>query len=505
MDPPKPSAEGTSHESTGIDPDMDLPDSPRPPTNYEDPSYYTGYLDYVPSPPPPEFPYLDSCMDPSMDPWMDPYQPYYPVEQGATPMEDPNVVPSTFTYPQRSPDHNEWTTDPVGVYAPDHYRNILSSEEELIRIMAGDDTKLADELIERQREINKEDADRAYAELEAATADLDFLQPGYRADEDRARIDRDLAELFGTTAPRSANRAQSQLPSETLPSVEKASPQNRQAKRARQRAEAKKKSSTPARSTPARSTPARSITASTRSSASVQQRNASSPKTTTEIETQTPPPASASTRRTTSRKSKTKTETKTETTIPMSTSAQHTSAKTNTEPETELRMPAPATTRRTSLTNKAATDTKAETKTEDLPAKSTATRRRAAKKLADFEPSNPPSITNTQTETAAPKAQEPPLPTPASKQPVSGTKRPRGNKPPVSWEVASNADKMMSQMKQGDSATKWSEIGVAWNANRFDSDDEMTWRALTKRWGRIVDKIGPWPGFDVSTHLDPLR
>lgn len=60
---------------------------------------------------------------------------------------------------------------------------------------------------------------------------------------------------------------------------------------------------------------------------------------------------------------------------------------------------------------------------------------------------------------------------------------------------------MMSQMKQGNPAVRWSEVAEAWNANRFEWEDEMTWRAVTRRWGRIVDKLGPWPGFDVSIHF----
>ncbi|KAJ5787005.1 hypothetical protein N7457_001995 [Penicillium paradoxum] len=74
----------------------------------------------------------------------------------------------------------------------------------------------------------------------------------------------------------------------------------------------------------------------------------------------------------------------------------------------------------------------------------------------------------------------------------------KGNPTPVSWEAASTADKMMSQMKDVavTTAMSWADIAVRWNKHRDADAEEMTWRALGKRYGRMKKRIGVWPGFD---------
>ncbi|KAI2748048.1 hypothetical protein DTO013E5_3882 [Penicillium roqueforti] len=287
-----------------------------------------------------------------------------------------------------------------------------------------------------ERELADMDRERAAMDLKWAAMDRELA--------DKAR---DLPGPSQADTPKSEKRAKSA--EETLPSVEEASPtSNRPAKRARRRA-TKKKSSTPVPST----------SVSARTSASVQQPSAS-PKTTAEIDTETPQPASIKTR--------------------------HASLKATVKPEIEMPPPASTATRRTSIRNK----------TESGPSTSASTSRRPANKSKlsyASGSSNPHSSTNSQTETAVPG---PPQPS-GAQQPASKRRR-RGNKSPASWEEASKGDKMMSQMKQGNPAVRWSEVAEAWNANRFEWEDEMTWRAVTRRWGRIMDKLGPWPGFDAA-------
>lgn len=186
--------------------------------------------------------------------------------------------------------------------------------------------------------------------------------------------------------------------------------------------------------------------------------------------------------------------------------ARHSSPKAESlTPEPELSTTISA---RTSVADQRRSTSSSKTKTASPPPASTSTRRRSKNQAA-----TPPAPTSTssrrrsknkaKTEVATPEVPVTVSPRrlrSSDVMPSSSTKKnPKGNATPESWETAPIADKMMSQMKE--SSMPWTDITAAWNENRNESDDEMTWRALSKRWGRIKDRIGPWPGFDVCIHL----
>ncbi|KAJ5501808.1 hypothetical protein N7453_006625 [Penicillium expansum] len=426
MNPPKPSAGSSSHESssdyeasTSINPTSELPatsESPKPRSSSDEaPSHDAGYpsptLDFVPSTPP--NPEMNPSMDPSMDPYMDPYQPYSTaVMPGFTPFEDPNVFPSTFMYPEETPDYSNLTIDPLGIYTPEEYARILASEQEVLREMADPHTDTLTYMYARQEEPHYRtlaDIGRDLDEIEAISATMDILQPEYWA-----AIGRDQPGPPQPDTVESDQLTHAQAASRTLQSVNQADTGS-STKRARH-SSSKTESSTPEPST----------TVSSRASASTQHRSAS-----TKIKTATPP----------------------------STSTRHRS-------KNQAVTPAPA---------------------------SVASRRR--------------SKTKVKTGIATPEAQADVSPRrlrSSDVMPISSTKKnPKGNVTPESWETASTADKMMSQMRETKSMS-WTDITTAWNDNRTDADDEMTWRALSKRWGRIKDKIGLWPGFNEAL-LDTLQ
>lgn len=428
MDPPKPSAESTSYESssdyeasTSINATSELPatsESPKPRSSSDEaPSRDAGYLsplNFVPSTPPnPGInPSLDPSMDPSMDPHMDLYQPTdSAVMPGTTSFEDPNVLPSTFTYPEETPDYSSVPIDPMGVYTPEQYARILASEQEVLRAMADPHTDTPTYVYGRRVEqhyTTVADLDRIFAEMEAASSGIDILQPEYWA-----AIGRDLPGPSQPGALESNQPAHAQSASETLQSVEEAEPGSAK-KRARHNSPEIKSSS-----------PELSSTISVRTSVSNQRRSTSS-----KTKTASPPPASISTRR-------------------------HSK-------------------------NQAATP----------PAPTSASSRRRSKNKAKATPEVPVTVSPRRLRSS-------------DVMPSSSTKKTtKGNATPESWETAPTADKMMSQMKE--SSMSWTDITNAWNENRNESDDEMTWRALSKRWGRIKDRIGPWPGFDVCIHLTLL-
>lgn len=434
MDPSNPSAESTSHESSSdyeasasINATSELPatsESPKPSpgsSSDEAPSRDAGYLsplNFVPSTPPnPAMnPSLDPSMDPSMDPYMDPYQPSdSAVMPGITSFEDPNVLPSTFTYPEEIPDYSGVPIDPMGVYTPEQYARILASEQEVLREMADPHTDTPTYTYVYGRRVEPHyttvaDLDRIFAEMEAASTGLDILQPEYWA-----AIGRDLPGPSQPGTLESNQPAHAQSKSETLESVEETEAEPGSAKKRARHSSPKEESSTPELST----------TISVRTSVS-NQRRSTSPKT----KTVSPSPPSTSTRR-------------------------HSKDQAATPPA-----PTSASSRRRSK-NKAKTDTA----TSEVPVTVSPRRLRSS----DVMPSS------------------------------STKKNSKGNATPESWETAPTADKMMSQMKE--SSMPWTDITTAWNENRNESDDEMTWRALSKRWGRIRDRIGPWPGFDVRINL----
>ncbi|KAF4771093.1 hypothetical protein HAV15_012382 [Penicillium sp. str.  len=434
MDSSNPSAESTSHESssdyeasTSINATSELPatsESPKPSSSSDEaPSRDAGYLsplNFVTSTPPnPAMnPSLDPSMDPSMDPYMDPYQPSdSAVMPGITPFEDPNILPSTFTYPEETPDYSSVPIDPMGVYTPEQYTRILASEQEVLREMADPHTDTPTYTYVYGRRVEPHyttvaDLDRIFAEMEAASTGLDILQPEYWA-----AIGRDLPGPSQPGTLESNQPARAQSTSETLESVEEAEAEPGSAKKRARHSSPKEESSTPELST----------TISVRTSVS-NQRRSTSPKT----KTVSPSPPSTSTRR-------------------------HSKDQATTPPA-----PTSASSRHRSK-NKAKTDTA----TSEVPVTVSPRRLRSS----DVMPSS------------------------------STKKNPKGNATPESWETAPTADKMMSQMKE--SSIPWTDITTAWNENRNESDDEMTWRALSKRWGRIRDRIGPWPGFD-ETLLDTL-
>lgn len=425
MSPPKPSAESTSYESssdyeasTSINATSDLPatsESPKPSSSSDEaPSRDAGHLsplNFVPTPA--MNPSLDPSMDPSMGPYMDPYQPTdSAVMPGISPFEDPNVRPSTFIFPEETPDYSSVPIDPMGVYTPEQYARILASEEEVLREMADMHTDTPTYMYDRRVEQNYTtvaDLDRIFAEMEAASDGIDILQPEYWA-----AIGRDLPGPSSQSGVLESNQpAHAQPASETLQSVEEAEPGSAK-KRARY-------SSPKAKS----STPELSSTISARTSVSDQRRSTSS-----RTKTVSPPPASIQT----CRHSK----------------------------------------------NQAATP----------PAQTSTSSRRRSKNKAKSEvdtPEVPVSVSPRRLRSSGV------MPTSSAK------KNPKGNATPESWETAPTADKMMSQMKE--SSMPWMDITAAWNENRNESDDEMTWRALSKRWGRIRERIGPWPGFDVCVYL----
>ncbi|KAJ5373693.1 hypothetical protein N7517_005699 [Penicillium concentricum] len=468
MDPPKSSTFSTSHRSSSehdeasssINPTSELPTTSASPrsrsSSGEAPFGYSGYRsplrDYVfstppdPSTDPPRDPEPDPSMDHSTAPNMDPYQPYHPaVMSGITPFEDPNVLPSTFMYPDETPNNN-WTTDPMGVYTPEEFERIIASEQEVLREMSDPHADpphvYAWEEQQRMRSLAPDvlaaEMKAAIDEIEAANAGDESLQPGYwnsigppqpyptepdapessLTQHPPARLESDEPARTESSSAQDISpdpREMSEVPSQTLQSVEETY-QASAVKHARH-SSPKTKSSIPDLST----------TASARTSISVQRRSTSST-----VKTTSPPSTSTSTRR-----------------------------RSKNQPVT----PAPASTspRRSSRINKA------ELATPEAPITVSPRRLRSS----DVNPSS------------------------------STKKFGKGNATPDSWETAPIADKMLSQMKET-TTMSWVRITTAWNDNRAAEDDLMTWRALSKRWARIKEKIGVWPGFD-HVLLDNLR
>ncbi|KAG0156596.1 hypothetical protein PDIDSM_3777 [Penicillium digitatum] len=429
MNPPELSARSISYGSSfdyetsnSINPTSELPatsESPKPCSSSDEaPSRDTGNpspaLDFVPATPPNPAvnPSIDPSMDPSRDPYVDPYQPSNTaVMLGFTPFEDPNVLPSTFMYPEETPDYSDLTIDPMGVYTPEEYARILASEQDVLCELADPPTDTLTHMYAREEEphyTTLADVERNLTEIEAVNATIDILQPEYWA-----AIGRHKPGPLQPGAVESDQIIYAQSAFETLQSLAEADPGSA-TKRARHSLY-KTKSSTPEQST----------AVSARASASTQRRSTSS---------------------------------KTKSATPPSTSTCRRSKK---QPVT--------------------------------PAPTLALSRRRSK-------------TKVKAEIATPEAQisfSPRRLRSSSIMPSSNAKKnPKGNATPESWETASIADKMMSQMKETMSIS-WMDITTAWNENRTDTDDEMTWRALSKRWGRIKDKIGPWPGFDEAL-LDTL-
>ncbi|CAG8173205.1 unnamed protein product [Penicillium nalgiovense] len=434
MDSPKPSALSTSQESssdydetsTSVNPTSELPatsTSPNPRSSSEEaPSRDAGHLsstlDFVPSTPP--NPSIDSSMDPSTDPSMNPYvnphqQPLdSAIMSGINLFEDSNVLPSTFMYPEETPDQSNWTIDPMGVYTPEEYERILASEQEVLREMADPHTDDRTHLYSRRDETHYttiDDLDRIFAEMEEATAGMDFLQPEYWA-----AIGRDLPDPSQPGTLESDQLAQAPTTFETLQSVEEEDIGSA-TKRARHSSPKIKSSS-----------PELSSTLSAGTSVSTQYRSASSKANIT-----TPPATSASKRRRSKNRSVT---------------------------------PAPTA---SSSRRRSKASIKTETATPEPQATVTVSPRRL--RSSDVMPSASAS--------------------------ASTKKNPKGNATPDSWETASTVDKMMSQMKEMESVS-WFDITATWNENRSDLDDEMTWRALSKRWrqSRIELDLGP-----VSTYV----
>ncbi|CAI7571747.1 unnamed protein product [Penicillium crustosum] len=432
MDPSNRSAESTSHESssdceasTTINATSELPatsESPKPSSSSDEaPSRNADYLsplDFVSSAPPNRAMNLslDPSMDPSMDPYMDPYQPSdSAVMPGITPFEDPNALPSTFTYPEETSDYGGVPIDPMGVYTPEQYARILASEQEVLREIADPHTDTPTYVYGQRVEphyTTLADLDRIFAEMEAASTSLDILQPEYWA-----AIGRDLPGPSQPGVLESNQPAHVQSTSETLQLVGDAEAEPGSAKKRARHSSPKVESSTPELST----------TISARTSVSDQRRCTSS-----NTKTASPSPASISRRR-------------------------HSNKQAATPPP-----PISASSGRRSKP-------KAKTEITTSEAPMTVSPRRL--RSSDVMPSS------------------------------STKKNVKGNATPESWETAPTADKMMSQMKE--SLLPWADITAAWNENRDESDGEMTWRALSKRWGRIKDRIGPWPGFDEAL-LDTL-
>ncbi|KAJ5251843.1 hypothetical protein N7489_002253 [Penicillium chrysogenum] len=482
MDSPKPTALSTSQESSSdydetlisVNPTSELPATSMSPnsrsSSEEAPSRDAGHLsptlDFVPSTPP--HPSSDSSMGPSTDPSMDPNMVSHrqPLDSAVMPgnpsFEDPNVLPSTFMYPEETFDQSNWAIDPMGVYTPEEYARILASEQEVLREMADPHTDIATHLysqtedpyyttindlnrrtdtsthlysqteephhtaiddLDRHTDISThpysqteephyttiDDMDRIFAEMEAATAGMDFLQPEFWA-----AIGRDLSSPSQPGALESDQHAQAPTISGTLQSVEETD-LGSVPKRARH--------SSPKTKSPS---PDLSSTLSVKTSVSMPSRSASS-----KAKSTTPPAMSASNRR-------------------------------RSKDQSVTPAPTASSSRRRS---------KASTKTETATPEPRATVTVSPRRLRSSDVMPRPS-TNTK-------------------------KNPQGNATPDSWETAPTADKMMSQMKETESMS-WFDITAAWNQNRSDLDDEMTWRALSKRWGRIKDRIGPWPGFDEA-------
>ncbi|KAJ5810795.1 hypothetical protein N7447_010311 [Penicillium robsamsonii] len=463
MDPPKPSTFSTSHgsssgydkASTSINPTSELPTTSASPRTHSSPDEapfgYSGYRsplrDYVFSTPPD--PSTHPPRDPDLDPYMDPHQPYgSAVMSGITPFEDLNVLPSTFMYPGETSDNSNWITDPMGVYTPEEFERIIASEQEVLREM-GDPHVDPPHMFswEEQRcmrrrlapDVLAAEMKAAVDAIEAENAGDERLQPGYwnsigppqhyptEADapgssltqHPPAQLEPDEPAHTESSSAQATSpdlREASEVPSQTLQSVEETF-QVSAVKRARD--------SSPETKT---STSDLSTTASARTSVSVQRRSISS-----RVKTTSPSATSTSTCR-----------------------------RSQNEPVT----PAPASTpsrRSLRISRKAELGTPA-------PQVTVSSRRLRS---ADVNPSS------------------------------SARKIGKGNATPDSWETAPIADKMMSQMKET-TTMSWGVITATWNDNRPVQDNIMTWRAVSKRWGRIKEKIGVWPGFD-EVLLENLR
>ncbi|OQE36017.1 hypothetical protein PENCOP_c012G05812 [Penicillium coprophilum] len=474
MDPPKPRTFSTSHgsssdydeASTSINPTSELPassaSSKSRSSSGEAPFGYSGYRsplrDLVfstppdPSTNPPMDPELNSSMDASMDPYMDPYQPYDSGAMlGITSFEDPNVLPSAFMYSEEVIGSGNWTTDPISVYTPEKFEHIIASEQELLREMAdphADPPHVAawedQRRVERYINLNGLAADMkaVVKEMEAEHADDETLQPGY----------------WNSIGPPKPYPTEPDAPDSSLPEHPPAHPPT----------------------SFKFDEPAHTEFSSTQKATSADLRESSEVSSQTLQSVEAYPDSAVKRVRHSSPKTKS------------STSEQSTTASARTS----------ASVQRRSASSRVKNPTPSST--------STTTRRRSKEQPVTPVPTSTSSRRRSRT-SMKPELGTPEPPVTVSPRrlrssgvkPSSSTKKiGKGNATPDSWETAPVADKMMSQMKE--TKTSWMEITTTWNNNRPAEDDIMTWRALSKRWGRIKEKIGTWPGFD-EVFLNTLR
>jgi hypothetical protein len=345
-------------------------------------------------------------------------------------------------YPEETPDQSNWTIDPMGVYTPEEYGRILASEQEVLREMADPHTDISTYLYSQTEEpyyttiVNLDRDTDISTHLYSQTE-----EPHYTTMDD---LDRIFAEMEDTTAgidflqPEYWAAIGRDQPSPSQPGALESDqlPQAATTSETLQSVEEADLGSVTKRARHS-SPKMKSSSPELSSTLSVQTSVSMQPRRASSKAKSTTPPATSASKR---RRSKNQSVT-----------------------------PAPTS---SSSRRRSKASIKTETATPEPQATVTVSPRRL--RSSDVMPS---SSTNNSTK-----------------------KNPKGNATPDSWETASTADKMMSQMKETESMS-WFDITAAWNENRSDSDDEMTWRALSKRWGRIKDRIGPWPGFDVCIRL----
>ncbi|KAJ5193852.1 hypothetical protein N7491_001182 [Penicillium cf. griseofulvum] len=426
----------------------------------EGPFGYSGYRSplrdfvFITPPDPSTNITIDPALDPSMDPNMDPHQLSDPYAMaGITPFEDPNVLPSSFMYPDQSLHNNDLPIDPLGIYTPEEYGRIMASERDLLRAMGAMSDPIAEDYLndphairhyphllarEEHRQTDRfhgddglvAEFDAIIAAMKATNAEIPEMQPEYwrsigpaqpyprESDAPESSLPQNPAAQLESNEQAHAQIPYAQdapKPSHILQSVEEAYT-GPAMKRARYSA-----------ANPRAPTPEASTTVSASTSVSAQRRSNSS-----RVKTTAPSSTSTYTLRRSKRQA-----------TPEPAPSRHRSG---TSSKTEAATPEP--------TESATTVSPRRLRSSDV---------------------------NTTTTNKVGK----------------------GNVTPESWETAPIADKMMSQMKQT-TKMSWSDITEAWNENRPATNEKMTMRALSKRWGRIKNKIGVWPGFD-EVLLENLR
>ncbi|KAJ5501892.1 hypothetical protein N7463_004766 [Penicillium fimorum] len=467
MDPPKPSTFSKSHgspsdydeASTSISPTSELPATSASPNAHsnsdEAPFGYSGYRfplrDYVFSTPPDPStnPPRDPDLDPSMDPYMDPPQPYgSAVMSGIIPFEDLNALPSTFMYPGETSDNSKWANDPTGVYTPEEFERIIASEQEVLREM-GDphaDTSHVFAWEEQRRMRRRLAPDVLAAEMKAA---VDAIEAANAGDE---RLQPGYWNSIGPSQsyPTEADAPESSLTQHPPDRLESDEPAHTESPSAQATFPDHREMSEVPSQTP-------QSVEETFQASSVKLSRHSSPKT----KSSTPDLSTTGSARTSVSVQCRSISSRVKTTSPSSTSTS-TRRRSKNQPVT----PAPA---------------------------STPSRRSSRISLKAGLGTPEPRVTISPRRLRS-----------ADVNPSSSTKKiGKGNATPDSWETAHIADKMMSQLKET-TTMSWVDIATTWNNNRPAQDDIMTWRALSKRWGRIKEKIGVWPGFD-EVLLESLR